>query len=124
MRDKFEDRIHDAALQEEGLWTSIQCAPAPLRAPLARACVCVCPRRQPHRASPRPVACLCAGAPAIYTQRALRTLASLVSGREITSDAELLDGVAMVRVSAGAAAQRRAVLRWRMAQRRGLRTQR
>jgi len=47
-----------------------------------------------------PVMCPCAGAPAIYTQRVLRALASLVSGREMTSDAELLDSVAMVRVPA------------------------
>jgi hypothetical protein len=67
-------------------------------------------RTWPSRAAPRgrsgnvrhwcPVMCPCAGAPAIYTQRVLRALASLVSGREMTSDAELLDGVAMVRVPA------------------------
>jgi hypothetical protein len=26
LRDQFEDRIHDAALQETGLWTRVQCA--------------------------------------------------------------------------------------------------
>ena len=93
LRDKFEDTIHDAALREEGIWTQVQCA----WMPLARACVCA-------RAAASLSKCvtvrrrLRAGAPAIYTQRALRTLASLASGREIRSDAELLDGVAMVRV--------------------------
>ena len=105
LRDKFEDRIHDAALQETGLWTRVQCAcrvrplPARARKRIARRPLC-CRGRSGTVRHWCPLLCPCAGAPAIYTQRVLRALASLVSGREMTSDAELLDGVAMVRVPA------------------------
>ena len=126
LRDKFEDRIHDAALQETGLWTRVQCAcrvrplPARARKRIARRPLC-CRGRSGTVRHWCPLLCPCAGAPAIYTQRVLRALASLVSGREMTSDAELLDGVAMVRVPAVLAearrsAQRCAVFVWHVAQ--------
>jgi len=138
LRDKFEDRIHDAALQETGLWTRVQgaCRVRPLLARARKRIVPVSARRplccRGRTGTVRhwcPLVCPCAGAPAIYTQRVLRALASLVSGREMTSDAELLDGVAMVRVTAVRAeartsAQRCAVFVWHVAQQRDPRTQR